>query len=383
MQIELKHLHEKLGVTTVYVTHDQREALTMSDRIAVINDGKLAQVDTPHAIYNRPANQFVADFIGESTMLPLTRDDSGRLLFENHVIAVDYPTAPEGGYFLVIRPERLFMIRDETVDLEKTIEFSSKVREFVFQGESAFALAAISEKHDLSFVSARFDLVTGEHEARRLGVARPEPTGRHHHPAGSRRMNPARAGGICSDDLNEESLRTQGVREQRMLLSLATPAVVLIIVIILIPVGWLFYLSFIGNDGQFSLEHYQKMIAYKSYARVFVTTFQVSILTTVLCILIGYPLAYFLAILPARIAGFFMLAVLLPFWTSLLVRTYAWLVLLQKNGILNDFAISVGLWDTPVKLVHNMTGTLIGMAHIMLPFSFCRSTARCARSSVT
>ena len=63
-----------------------------------------------------------------------------------------------------------------------------------------------------------------------------------------------------------------------------------------------------------------------------------------------------------------MLTVLLPFWTSLLVRTYAWLVLLQKKGLLNDFAIQIGLWETPVKLVHNITGTLIGMAHIMLPF---------------
>jgi len=167
---------------------------------------------------------------------------------------------------------------------------------------------------------------------------------------------------------NATQLRVQGLREQRLLLSLATPALLAVIAIIVIPVGWLFYLSFIGNDGQFTLEHYRKMIEYKSYARVFVTTFQVSFLTTLLCILIGYPLAYFLAILPQRIAGFFMLAVLLPFWTSLLVRTYAWLVLLQKNGILNDFAISAGLWETPIKLVHNMTGTLIGMAHIMLPF---------------
>ena len=173
---------------------------------------------------------------------------------------------------------------------------------------------------------------------------------------------------IEADLLNAESLRIQGKREQWMLLSLATPAFLAIVAIIVIPVGWLFYLSFIGNDGQPSLEHYRKMVEYKSYARVFVTTFQVSILTTLLCILIGYPLAYFLAILPKRVAGFFMLAVLLPFWTSLLVRTYAWLVLLQKNGILNDFAISVGIWETPIKLVHNMTGTLIGMAHIMLPF---------------
>ena len=171
-----------------------------------------------------------------------------------------------------------------------------------------------------------------------------------------------------TERLNENLLRVQGIREQRMLLSLAGPSLIAVVAIIVIPVGWLFYLSFLGSDGQLSLEHYQKMIEYKSYARVFVTTFQVSILTTAICILIGYPLAYFLAIMPQRLAGFFMLTVLLPFWTSLLVRTYAWLVLLQKNGILNDFAISVGLWETPLKLVHNMTGTLIGMAHIMLPF---------------
>ena len=151
MQIELKHLHEQLGVTTVYVTHDQREALTMSDRIAVINDGRLAQVDTPHAIYNRPANRFVADFIGESSMLPLTRGDAGRLYFENHLIASDCETEAGREYALVIRPERLFVVGDEGVDTEKAIVFPGKVREFVFQGETAFALTSISETHDLSF----------------------------------------------------------------------------------------------------------------------------------------------------------------------------------------------------------------------------------------
>ncbi|OED41865.1 ABC transporter permease [Chromatiales bacterium (ex Bugula neritina AB1)] len=168
--------------------------------------------------------------------------------------------------------------------------------------------------------------------------------------------------------LNAKELKQQNRREQWSLLSLALPAVVVVILVILIPVSWLFYLSFVGGDGQFSLEHYEKMVKYKSYARTFLTTFQVSILTTGICILIGYPLAYFLAQLPNRLAAIFMLTVLLPFWTSLLVRTYAWLVLLQRKGILNDFAIQIGLWETPVKLVHNMTGTLIGMAHIMLPF---------------
>lgn len=181
-------------------------------------------------------------------------------------------------------------------------------------------------------------------------------------------MKSTAAASDTGQGLNEARLRRQGIFEQRLLLGLASPAVLVVLAIIVIPVGWLFYLSFVGGDGQFTLDHYHKMIKYKSYFRVFVTTFQVSILTTLICILLGYPLAYFLAVIPIRLANVLMLAVLLPFWTSLLVRTYAWLVLLQKKGILNDFAISAGIWETPVKLVHNMTGTLIGMAHIMLPF---------------
>lgn len=173
---------------------------------------------------------------------------------------------------------------------------------------------------------------------------------------------------MTARSLNSTALKQQERIEQWTLLGLAIPAIFVILLVVIIPVGWLFYLSFIGDDGQFTLEHYQKMVEYKSYYRVFLNTFKVSILTTLICIVIGYPMAYFLAQLPARWAGFFMLAVLLPFWTSLLVRTYAWLVLLQRKGILNEFAMDIGLWEKPVKLVHNLTGTLIGMAHIMLPF---------------
>ena len=150
MQIELKHLHNQLGVTTVYVTHDQREALTMSDRIAVINHGKLAQVDTPEAIYNHPTNSFVADFIGESTMLPLTRDGTGQLFFENHLIAATPPVESAEHWSLVIRPERLFVIRDDAKETEHTIVFDGVVQDFVFQGETAFALMSIGNKYELS-----------------------------------------------------------------------------------------------------------------------------------------------------------------------------------------------------------------------------------------
>jgi len=169
-------------------------------------------------------------------------------------------------------------------------------------------------------------------------------------------------------ETHEQGLRHDARRERWALFGLSSPALILVLVILIIPVGWLFYLSFIGADGQFSLENYQRMVDRKSYRRIFETTFQVSLITTGLCILIGYPLAYFLSQLPSRIAGLCLITVLLPFWTSLLVRTYAWLVLLQKRGLVNTWAIDLGLWDEPIKMVHNLTGTLIGMVHIMLPF---------------
>ena len=171
-----------------------------------------------------------------------------------------------------------------------------------------------------------------------------------------------------SANLNSDLLHVARRREQLTLIGLTSPALICIFLVIFIPVGWLFSLSFLSTDGSLSLENYQKMIEYKSYARVFQATFKVSFFTTILCILIGYPLAYFLSQLPKKYVGLFLLTVLLPFWTSLLVRTYAWSVLLQRKGLINNFAIEVGLWDAPIKFAHNLNGTLIGMVHIMLPF---------------
>jgi ABC-type spermidine/putrescine transport system permease subunit I len=150
--------------------------------------------------------------------------------------------------------------------------------------------------------------------------------------------------------------------------ALAAPALLLVTITVLLPVGWLFGLSFLDDNGAPSLEHYRRMLAEPSYGRTFRTTFEISLLTTAICILLGYPLAYFLSQLPRRAANLCMIAVLLPFWTSLLVRTYAWLVLLQRSGLINTWGMQLGLWSEPLQLVHNVGGTLIGMVHIMLPF---------------
>ncbi|MEC9384675.1 MAG: ABC transporter ATP-binding protein, partial [SAR324 cluster bacterium] len=132
MQIELRHLHDSLNITTVYVTHDQKEALTMSDRIAVINEGSLMQLGTPTEIYNNPKNSFIADFIGESSLIPIkVKDKCAQLgkvkLLVNHKVDFD------GDYLLVIRPEKLFLSKGNETN---TNFFVVSVLESIFQGES-------------------------------------------------------------------------------------------------------------------------------------------------------------------------------------------------------------------------------------------------------
>ena len=167
---------------------------------------------------------------------------------------------------------------------------------------------------------------------------------------------------------NEKGLQQVAANERLTFFGLTLPYLLMVTALIVIPVGWLFYLSFIGRDGSISFENYERMMKSKAYIRIFLTTFKISILTTIICAAIGYPLAYFMSQLSRKWANICMIGVLIPFWTSLLVRTYAWLVLLQKKGLLNNMAIEMGLISEPIKIVHNTTGTLIGMVHIMLPF---------------
>ena len=167
---------------------------------------------------------------------------------------------------------------------------------------------------------------------------------------------------------NEIALQQVAANERLTFFGLTLPYLLMVTALIVIPVGWLFYLSFIGRDGSLSFENYERMMKSKAYIRIFLTTFKISILTTIICAAIGYPLAYFMSQLSRKWANICMIGVLIPFWTSLLVRTYAWLVLLQKKGLLNNMAIEMGLISEPIKIVHNTTGTLIGMVHIMLPF---------------
>ncbi len=104
------------------------------------------------------------------------------------------------------------------------------------------------------------------------------------------------------------------------------------------------------------------------YLDIFARTFWMGLVITAICLVLAYPLAYLLANLPARKSNLLMIMVLLPFWTSILVRVAAWIVLLQSSGLINGALLKMGIIDQPLQLVFNRAGVYIAMAHILLPF---------------
>ena len=152
------------------------------------------------------------------------------------------------------------------------------------------------------------------------------------------------------------------------------PALTLVAFVLVAPVGWLSWLSVRDPNG-FTLRHYTRMLANPGYAASLETTLEVAALVTLLSAMLGYPVALLLARLRGWQARLVLVIVLLPLWTSLLVRTFAWLVLLQRHGLINSTLLALGLVDAPLALVNNLTGTVIGMTHVMVPFVVLPVTA--------
>ena len=130
MQIELKEMHQKLGITFIYVTHDQEEALTLSDTIVVMNEGRIQQIGTPTEIYNEPVNCFVADFIGESNILKGRMIRDYRVAFIKHEFdCVDSGFGEDVTVDVVVRPEDIYFTNDPA-----RCQFRAKVNSCVFKG---------------------------------------------------------------------------------------------------------------------------------------------------------------------------------------------------------------------------------------------------------
>ena len=123
MQVELKKIQQRLGITFVYVTHDQEEALSMSDTVVVMDNGVIQQIGTPEDIYNEPANAFVADFIGESNILDGIMHADEKVEFSGHTLpCVDRGFAKDEPVDVVIRPEDVDMVDVDSVPIHGVVD---------------------------------------------------------------------------------------------------------------------------------------------------------------------------------------------------------------------------------------------------------------------
>lgn len=147
---------------------------------------------------------------------------------------------------------------------------------------------------------------------------------------------------------------------------LAIPLLVLLVVFFAIPVLELVRRSFLDPDGALTMQAYGDFLGTPAYRTILFRTFFVAVICTVACLLFAYPYAYLMTLAGPRLRRTLLVLVLLPFWTSLMVRTYAWLVLLQDTGPVKAVLAAIGLEQ--VHLIRNTTGVVIGMAQILLPF---------------
>jgi putative spermidine/putrescine transport system permease protein len=157
-----------------------------------------------------------------------------------------------------------------------------------------------------------------------------------------------------------------GVRADRWSV-LVIPAVVFLAVFFLVPLVAMSVRSVTDPVGA-GLSNYERFLDEAAYLRVLTNTFWIAVLATLSSLIVGYPFAYLMTIVPGRLAGLLLIAVLLPFWSSLLVRTFAWQVLLRDTGIINRFLLDLGLITEPLTLIRTTGGVIIGMSHILLPF---------------
>ena len=155
-------------------------------------------------------------------------------------------------------------------------------------------------------------------------------------------------------------------RETQRHLLLLLPALVLLALLFAYPLLGIVNRS-VYKAG-YTLDFYRQIFRVPVYLQVLGATFKVSAVVTIVCLALGYPLAYMLATRRPRTAQLLMIIVVLPFFTSIIVRTYAWMVLLGRNGIVNQYLIALGLTDKPLPLLYNQAGVVIGMSYVLLPY---------------
>ena len=144
---------------------------------------------------------------------------------------------------------------------------------------------------------------------------------------------------------------------------------ILLLILLVYPVGQLLLQSFYGEDGGFGLEQYRRLFQSPVYVDVLLITLKISVWTTFFSVVGGFPVAYLISSLPRQRKGALLFWIVLSFWTSFLVRTFAWVVILGRNGPLNQLLSALGVIDAPADLLYQLGSVVVGMVHALMPLA--------------
>jgi putative spermidine/putrescine transport system permease protein len=149
---------------------------------------------------------------------------------------------------------------------------------------------------------------------------------------------------------------------------LAVPGIVFIVLFFVVPVGLILMQSVL--DPGLTLDFYRRLFSAPEYLTVFSISFKIALITSVISMLVSYPVAYLLVVASPLVRSVMLTTILLPFWTNVLIRCYAWMLMLQTTGVVNDVLVNwLHVLTAPLPLVFNLTGVIIGMVHYLVPIN--------------
>ena len=334
MQYELIRLKNELGITFVYVTHDQEEALTMSDTIVVMNQGYIQQIGTPEDIYNEPENAFVADFIGESNILPAIMVEDKLV----KILGVNFPCVDTGfgknkPVDAVIRPEDIDLVKPEEGILEGI------VTHLIFKGVH----------YEMEVTANNFEWLV--HSTDMVPVGTPV--------------------GIKVDPFDIQIMKNQNPKMRRLLSLknkkklLTGPYLFWAVSFIIIPLFMILYYGLTNEKKEFTLLNLAKITTPENLKALGLALL-LSLVSTAICLILAYPLAMILASKSMNQTSFIVLIFILPMWMNFLLRTLAWQTLLEKNGVINSVLSFLHL--PTQSMINTPSAIILGMVYNFLPF---------------
>ena len=312
MQNELKKIQQAIGITFIFVTHDQEEALSMSDTVVVMDKGEIQQIGSPIDIYNEPKNAFVADFIGESNILDGT-------MIEDYLVEVAgqrFKSLDSG--FGKMAPVDV-VIRPEDIDIVPT-------------GSAAAHINGVVTS--VTFKGVHYEIIVDVD--------------------GFKWMIQTTDSANVGDKIGLANMRSKLI---------SAPYTIWMMLFIIVPMGLVAFFAFTDKSGAFTLDNIARV---GQYSNVFLRSIWLGALATFISLLLGYPLAYTIAKAAPNRQSFLILLIMLPMWMNFLLRTYAWMSLLEDNGLINNMLAAVGL--PRIHMINTAGAVVLGMVYNYIPY---------------